>query len=384
MPTVVKDSRKRSPFWYACFRDANGRRLKKSTGQTSKAKAIEVCRGLERAETLAREGALTEHVTRELLNEVLERVTGRRLRVFTLRQWLKHCVQQKKKSRAHKTALRHEQMMEEFVAFLGQRADVNIAAISATDVSDFRDSREQRGLAPATVNLDITILSSAFHAAQKQGYVTVNPCSAVEPLPDTAERKDTFTPEQVTALVRTAEGDWRGLILTAFYTGARLGECANLRWKNIDLLSPIPAIRYRPGKGAKSDVTVAVHPALADYLLTLPAAVSDEAFLFPTLAARSISPLSKYFGKLMQRSRIRQRVIRERQTNGAGRSVNALSFHSLRHSFSSLLAGAGVPEEVRMKLVGHATRDVHQGYTHHELASFRDAVLVLPRIDTAR
>lgn len=333
---------------------------------------------MERAETLAREGVLTEIRTRELLNDVLERVTGQTLRVFTARQWLQHCVKQKKKSRAHKTALRHEQMTDEFAAFLGRRADLNIAAITAKDVSDFRDSREQRGLAPATVNLDITILSSAFNAAQRQGYVTVNPCQAVEPLPDNAERKDTFTPEQVAALVQTAEGDWRGLILTAFYSGARLGECANLRWKNIDLLSAIPTIRYRPGKGAKSDVTVAVHPALGDYLLTLPAPKTDESFLFPTLAERNISPLSKHFRQLMERAHIRQRVIREGGANG--RSVNALSFHSLRHSFASFLANAGVREELRMALTGHTTRDVHQGYTHHELASLRDAVAVLPRI----
>ena len=383
MPTVIKDSRKRSPYWYACYRDATGRRLKKSTGQTIKAKALEVCRALERVEALAYERTLTEIKTRELLGEVLERVTGESLRVFTVRQWLEHCVQGKKKSRSGKTAARHEQMMKEFVAFLGRRADVTIAAITAKDISDFRDSRERQGLAPATVNLDVTILSSAFNAAQKQGYVSVNPCAAVEPLPDTAERKETFTPEQVAALVTAAEGDWRGLILTAFYTGARIGKVANLRWKNIDLLSAIPTIRHRPGKGAKSDVVNVIHPVLADYLLTLPAPATDEAFLFPSLAGRSVSPLSKYFRlHLMKRARIKQRVIRERQTNG--RSVNALTFHSLRHSFSSLLANAGVPEELRMAMVGHTSRDTHKRYTHHELAVFRDAVSLLPRIETTR
>ena len=115
-----------------------------------------------------------------------------------------------------------------------------------------------------------------------------------------SERKETFTPEQVTALVKVAEGDWRGLILTAFYCGARLGDCANLRWKNIDLISSFPTIRYRPRKGGKNgEVVTAIHPALADYLLTLPAAATDEAFLFPSLADRPIGPLSKHFRQLM-------------------------------------------------------------------------------------
>jgi site-specific recombinase XerD len=145
---------------------------------------------------LARERALTEIRTREILSEVLERVTGEGLRVFMVRQWFTHCVRQKRKSRSGKTAARHEEMMKEFVAFLGRRADLNIAAITAKDISDFRDSRERHGLAPATINLDIAILPSAFNAAQKQGHVSVNPCAAVEPLPDTWERKDTFSPEQ--------------------------------------------------------------------------------------------------------------------------------------------------------------------------------------------
>ncbi len=302
MASLVKDSDNRSPYWYACYTDATGRRLKKSTGQKIKAKALEVCRGMERAETLAREGVLTEVRTRELLSNVLERVTGGGLRVFTVRQWLEHFVKQKRKSRSDKTAVRHEQMTTEFVAFLGRRADLNVAAVTSKDMSDFRDTRERQGLAPSTVNLDITILSSAFNAAQKQGHISVNPCATVEPLPDKAERKHAFTPEQVEALVNAAQGDWRGLILCAFYVGARLGDCANLVWKDVDLLAPVPTVRFMPRKagqtrkGGKGELTVPLHPAFVDYLLSLPAPASDDEFLFPSLGGRSISPLSKYSG----------------------------------------------------------------------------------------
>jgi integrase len=82
----------------------------------------------------------------------------------------------------------------------------------------------------------------------------------------------------------------------------------------------------------------------------------------------------------MAQARIEQRVIRERGEDGSGRSVNALTFHSLRHSFSSLLANAGIAEETRMALTGHTTRQIQQHYTHRDLALLRDAVAVLPRI----
>src|SRR5205814_2605638 len=133
MAIVVKDSRNRSPFWYACYTTADGRRLKKSTKQTDERKAKLVADALQRAEDIARDRALTEVRARELLSDVLQRVSGERLHVFTLAEWFDHFVKQKQKSRADKTALRHEQMMKEFVQFLGARAQRNIAAIGSKD-----------------------------------------------------------------------------------------------------------------------------------------------------------------------------------------------------------------------------------------------------------
>jgi integrase len=88
--------------------------------------------------------------------------------------------------------------------------------------------------------------------------------------------------------------------------------------------------------------------------------------------------LSKEFRQLIVAARIEQRVIRER--GKSGRNVNALSFHSLRHSFTSLLASQGISEETRMALCGHTSREIHQHYTHRELGTLRDAIATLPRI----
>jgi integrase len=378
MAIVVRDSRNRSPFWYACYTTADGRRMKKSTKETNQAKARLIADALQSAENMAAERTLTAVRTRDLLSEVLQRVSGERLRVFTVRQWLEQFAKQKRKSRSHKTALRYDQMMNEFVEFLGSRADLNVAAITEKDILDFREQREAKGLAPVTLNLDITVLSAAFNAALRQGHISVNPCAGIEPLKDKATHKKTFTPEQVSALLSAADGDWRGVVLVGFYCGMRLNDACNLRWSEIDLLSPIKTITYEPRKTGEA-VTVAVHPALEDYLLSLPAPDNGDAFVFPSLAQRkNVSPLSKAFRKIMQRARIAQSLIRER--NQKGRSVYSHSFHSLRHSFSTILANNNVSEEVRMRLTGHTTRSVHQKYTHHDLKVFQAAIGVLPRL----
>jgi integrase len=254
---------------------------------------------------MARNRALTEVRTRELLSDVLQRASGEGLRVFTAKEWFDLFVKGKRKARADKTARKHEQIKNEFIDFLAHRANLNVEAITSADIAAFRDQRQSRGLAASTLNDDITILSAAFNAALRQGHISVNPCLAIEPVKDKiAVRKQTFSPEQVTALLKGANAEWRGLILVAFYTGQRLGDCANLQWKQIE-----------QGKTG-AVVIVAIHAVLEDYLLSLPAPKIDDAYLFPSLAQRNISPLSKAFKKIMERANIEQRVIRECSQSG--------------------------------------------------------------------
>jgi|ERR1700730_6346399 hypothetical protein len=60
--------------------------------------------------------------------------------------------------------------------------------------------------------------------------------------------------------------------------------------------------------------------------------------------------------------------------------MRSLTFHSLRHSFNSEMASAGVGEELPMKLTGHATREQNKKYTHHELEPLRAAINRMPSI----
>ena len=149
---------------------------------------------------MARNRELTELRTRELLSDVLQRTSGEALRVFSVEEWFTHFVEQKRKSRSDKTALLYKQMMNEFLEFLGPRARRNIAGIGSRDIAAFRDHRAAKGLAPATLNTDITILSAVFNAAQRQGHIGINPCGAIEALRERSVHKSTFTPEQVSEL----------------------------------------------------------------------------------------------------------------------------------------------------------------------------------------
>src|SRR5262245_37130412 len=124
MATLLKDSEGRSPFWYCQYRAADGRWLKKSTKQTDKKNAMEVCTALERAENAAKAGTFTEQTARKLLGDILERVTGERMQNYSVKEWFDHWLKLKEKVRSEKTMSRYRQVIRDFIESLGSRANL--------------------------------------------------------------------------------------------------------------------------------------------------------------------------------------------------------------------------------------------------------------------
>jgi integrase len=392
MASLTKDSNGRSPYWIACYTAASGRRLKKSTKQTDRKKALEIALTLERAEDLARKGTLTETRTRELLAEVLERTTGETLPFFTTEGFLRDWLNGKEVSKAANTFRNYAQTVEHFLAHLGGRAKLSIAAITPKDVSTFRDAELASGKNPNSIRGALTNLRVPFNAARRQGIITTNPVEAVElPAASTSEdgtetSRQPFTPEQVEALLhaavdkkkrgnpQTGGKDWQGAIRFALYTGARIADTANITWNAIDL--PAKLLTFRPKK-TKRLVTIPIHPELEAHLLEMSAPDSGKAHVFPKLAGKTTATLSRRFKEIMERAGIVNTVLTKAR-GSKGRTVYALSFHSLRHTFNSAMANAGVSQEVRMKLTGHSDAVTNKGYTHHELAPLRAAINSIP------
>ena len=85
------------------------------------------------------------------------------------------------------------------------------------------------------------------------------------------------------------------------------------------------------------------------------------------------------FKRIMTAAGICSGVARKR-AGFKGRDLSVLSFHSLRHSFNSALANAGVAPEVRQKLTGHASESMNRHYTHLELDTLQKAIHTLPKV----
>jgi integrase len=152
------------------------------------------------------------------------------------------------------------------------------------------------------------------------------------------------------------------------------------------LAKPAKTITYRAKKTGKL-VTIPIHPELENHLLELAAPDSGKAYVFPKLAGRGTggrSGLSMAFSRIMARACVAGEVLHKPKKGGQGRTVRTLTFHSLRHSFNSAMANAGVSQKIRMKLTGHVSEEMNAHYTHHELEPLRRAINLLPSVSVAR
>jgi integrase len=100
-------------------------------------------------------------------------------------------------------------------------------------------------------------------------------------------------------------------------------------------------------------------------------------FLCPRLANKGSGGkhgLSEGFKRIVKKAGIDPMTSQGKGT----RNFTKRTFHSLRHSFNSALANAGVAEEIRMKLTGHSSKAMNDRYTHLQVAALKNAVTSLP------
>ncbi|MDE0822332.1 MAG: hypothetical protein OSA95_14515 [Opitutales bacterium] len=90
-------------------------------------------------------------------------------------------------------------------------------------------------------------------------------------------------------------------------------------------------------------VFIPIHAQLKDTLIDVAGQDDPEAPILPALAGRQAGGelgLSKTFSGLMEKPGIDPQHYRKGE--GKGRTTNRVSFHSLRHSFNSMLANKGI------------------------------------------
>ncbi|HEY5042225.1 MAG TPA: tyrosine-type recombinase/integrase [Verrucomicrobiae bacterium] len=366
--------RKKSRFWTACYTNRDGRQLKRSTKTTDKRQALQIAMELERVERQANAGAITTIQLRKVLNDVSERINGDSLIAPSvedyLNDWLKGIAARNRAA----TIERYGKTKRLFLESLGDKAQKPVTSLTPKDIETFLNERLKTGVAPQTAIIDLKTINTAFRRAEAYGIILKNPVAAVQMPKNNASEREVFTHEEVQKMLNAVPFlEWQTLILFGYFMGARLGDCVHMKWENIHPEQGV--IIYHQQKTGKK-VIVPMHFHVIEHLKYI-STFGTTGFMCPKLVTKGSGGkhgLSEGFKRIVIKAGLDPMEVK-----GKGiRNFTKRTFHSLRHSFNSALANAGISEEVRMKLTGHSSKAMNQNYTHLQMATLKNAMTALP------
>ena len=172
----------------------------------------------------------------------------------------------------------------------------------------------------------------------------------------------------------------RIVYIIGMFTGQRLKDCVLLQWQDIDMLRRrIWVKQFKTGK----EVTIPMAPDLYDALLEAEKWKSNQ-YVTPKCAARYSRTNAE--GKNVGNNLIDLDVLRPIRwiglepsvsVPGRKRRMTVYGFHSLRHSFASFCAEAGVPKAVLLSILGTDSKIADKYYTHVSEESQRKAIAAI-------
>jgi integrase len=376
--------RKRSQYWWAYWRDAHGHPHCRSTKITTRKEARKVA---ELWELTAKRKRSARHM-REVFSQIYRDTYGQDIPSVTVRQYCERWLDEKRLETSPASLCSYSASVNHFLAFLGERASSDIALVSRADIVAWRSELASH-LYRVTVNRHIKTLRSLFKSARRDGYVVDNPLEGVSGIAasqaDLEAGRRPFTLPEIQAVLEVADPEWHSLIKFGFYTGQRLTDLALLRWDNMDLTRG--EIRFVTRKTHRR-VAVPICEPLREHIISLPTPEAPDAPVHPRsseLVTRQgySSSLSQQFAALLVQTGLRNDTTTHR-SRGIGRSARRkreeLSFHSLRHSATTMLHELGVPVSVAQALIGHESDAIHESYVGVGMDAMRQAAARLPVI----
>lgn len=156
----------------------------------------------------------------------------------------------------------------------------------------------------------------------------------------------------------------KDIFTTAFYTGLRLGELINMRWSWIEFDENQITVKCSNEfitKSKKERIVPMCNKVktLLKYRSNNSKPLPNEV-VFYRIRGRKLhqETISKQFKLAVRKSNLNEKI----------------HFHSLRHSFASLLAQRGVSLYIIKELLGHEDLATTQIYSHLQQQNLREAI----------
>jgi site-specific recombinase XerD len=211
---------------------------------------------------------------------------------------------------------------------------------------------EREQSSAATANHSLCTLRVFFKFLRDEGYIDNNPAKSISKMKTRKPVIETFSSEEVTAILNTCDKDFcgtrdRAIILILLDCGLRASELCGLELEDVDWTEQTFIVVGKGNKERKVPFGQGVRQALSSYISRI--GNTDVNALFVT---HDGEPLNRY--RLREVVRIRCRR--------AGVTGLRCSPHTLRHTCAVSYLRAGGDTFTLQKLLGHSSQEMTRRY----------------------
>lgn len=252
--------------------------------------------------------------------------------------------------------------MKNLLAFFrGKR----LGDISSFDVERYKAKRRQdlhpirkTPVAPASINRELALLKHLFTLAIQWGKARTNPVKGVKLFREENTVDRILTPEEERHLLEATSPTLKPILLTALYTGMRLGEVLGLTKDRVDFREGVITVTHTKNGRVRR---VPMNKPLTDLLRDAINKASPEVpWVFARREGQPIKSVREAFEGACRRA-----------------GITGLRFHDLRHTAGTRMSLAGVDLPTVKEILGHATILTTLRYAHPTSERRRRAVEAL-------
>ncbi len=232
-----------------------------------------------------------------------------------------------------------------------------------------------------TYNNRVCVLREIFRTLAEKAGLEEDAWKGVRLRPDDSHSRRELTLDELHRLLEVAKKmgrEWHTLFLIGIYTGLRLGDCCRLDWANINLaqgiIQIIPRKTRRHAHGRP--VTIPIHPSLRMALLEHETSCGP---VIPTLHSLHVGGSWK-IGHGLSKIFSAAHIVTSVKIEGRRYKTPEATFHSLRHTFVSFAANAGVPLHIVQSIVGHESTAMTRHYYHENIVALQSAIASIPTL----
>lgn len=246
---------------------------------------------------------------------------------------------------------------------------INLNEIAKDITKEYANVLLDTGISSKVYNETMNLLFRVVDQFTDEANITSNPFNKKDiprRIKEVISRKE-FSEEQTLKLLKSIpeidllyKNEFEVLFHIGTWSGLRLKDANLLKWEDIDLKSKIIYVIPCKTRNYGTRVKIPIHPTLFSYLKQAKDWKENE-FVLPNLAdmyLKNSDTIGKHIRKILEVNGFANKKDKKRLS-----APCLYGFHSLRYTFVSACAKAGVPITLVQEIVGHKNPAMTKHYT---------------------